>query len=221
MTYSHSLYTPSNLSYFGGIGIMSNWLFFNYLNILEYFFGYIWENILMNIMLKDKGKEVEKRKGEKEKKKKNPMSAFIVMWHDLPRLPYAHNYRASQLLCCEWYLDVLKILLLSAQDSGARRRASQAPRWSSYGHWDSLLTLVFYTMLLCCALSHVRLFATPWTVAHQGPLSSRVIMPSSRESSQPRDWTCISCFFCIAGRFFTTEPPENLLFYVNTAISHR
>ena len=29
-------------------------------------------------MLKDKGKEVEKRKGEKEKKK-NPMSAFIVM----------------------------------------------------------------------------------------------------------------------------------------------
>ena len=70
MTYSHSLYTPSNLSYFGGIGIMSNWLFFNYLNILEYFFGYIWENILTNIMLKDKGKEVEKRKGKKEKKKK-------------------------------------------------------------------------------------------------------------------------------------------------------
>ena len=28
----------------------------------------------------------------------------------------------------------------------------------------------------------------------------------SRESSQPRDWTWISCGSCIAGRFFTTEP---------------
>ena len=71
MTYSHNLYTPSNRSYFEGIWIMSNWLFFYYLNILEYFFGYIWENILTNIILKDKGKEVEKRKGEKKRKKKN------------------------------------------------------------------------------------------------------------------------------------------------------
>ena len=31
-----------------------------------------------------------------------------------------------------------------------------------------------------------------------------VAMPSSRGSFQPRDWTCISC---IAGRFFTAEPP--------------
>ena len=29
----------------------------------------------------------------------------------------------------------------------------------------------------------------------------------SRASSWPRDWTCISCSSCIAGRFFTTEPP--------------
>ena len=29
-----------------------------------------------------------------------------------------------------------------------------------------------------------------------------VVMPSSRGSSQPKDWTCGSC---IAGRFFTTE----------------
>ena len=33
-----------------------------------------------------------------------------------------------------------------------------------------------------------------------------VAMPSSRGSSWPRDWTCISCIFCIAGRFFTAEP---------------
>ena len=32
-----------------------------------------------------------------------------------------------------------------------------------------------------------------------------VAMPSSRGSSQPRDWTYVSCFSCIAGRFFTAE----------------
>ena len=32
-------------------------------------------------------------------------------------------------------------------------------------------------------------------------------MPSSRVSSQPRDRTYVSCISCIAGRFFTTEPP--------------
>ena len=31
-----------------------------------------------------------------------------------------------------------------------------------------------------------------------------VAMPSSRGSFQPRDWTCTSC---VAGRFFTAEPP--------------
>ena len=58
-------------------------------------------------------------------------------------------------------------------------------------------------------LRHVRLFETPWTVAHQAPLSmgmlqARVLewvaMPSSRGSSQPRDWTPVSH---IAPVFFT------------------
>ena len=71
----------------------------------------------------------------------------------------------------------------------------------------------------CCAVlcasvqfssvARVHLFATPWTVAHQAPLSVRILqarilewiaMPSSRGSSQPRDWTEVSR---IAGRFFT------------------
>ena len=30
----------------------------------------------------------------------------------------------------------------------------------------------------------------------------------SRGSSWPRDWTCVSWGSCIAGSFFTTEPPE-------------
>ena len=45
-------------------------------------------------------------------------------------------------------------------------------------------------------VSHVRLFATPWTVARQAPLSMGILqarilewvaVPSSRGSSQPRD----------------------------------
>ena len=35
-----------------------------------------------------------------------------------------------------------------------------------------------------------------------------VAMPSSRESSWPRNWTYISSISCIAGGFFTTEPSE-------------
>ena len=34
-----------------------------------------------------------------------------------------------------------------------------------------------------------------------------VAMPSSRGSSWPRIWTCASCVSCIAGRFFTAQPP--------------
>ena len=52
--------------------------------------------------------------------------------------------------------------------------------------------------VLCCAesLSHVRVFATPWRVVRQAPLSTGILqartlgrgaMPSSRGSSQPRD----------------------------------
>ena len=59
------------------------------------------------------------------------------------------------------------------------------------------------------SLSRVWLFATPWTVAYQAPLSlgfsmqecwSGLPFPSPRESSQPRDQTQVSC---IAGRLFT------------------
>ena len=59
-------------------------------------------------------------------------------------------------------------------------------------------------------LSHVSL-GPPWAVAHQAPLSMGIIqarilewvaMLSSRQSSQPRDQTGVSC---IAGGCFTTE----------------
>ena len=65
-------------------------------------------------------------------------------------------------------------------------------------------------MVCIYSFSHVRLFVTPWTVAHQAPLSTEILqgrilewvaMPSCRGSSQPRDQTQVSR---IAGGFFTT-----------------
>ena len=64
-------------------------------------------------------------------------------------------------------------------------------------------------LLLLCRFSHVWLFATLWTIAHQAPLSMEfsrqellewVAIPFSRGPSWPRDRTWVSC---IAGRFFT------------------
>ena len=79
---------------------------------------------------------------------------------------------------------------------------------------------MFWPPDLCCkkekkvkSLSFVQLFATLWTVACQAPLSMGILQarkpdwisrPSSRWSSQPRDWTQVSH---IAGGFFTSEPP--------------
>ena len=66
------------------------------------------------------------------------------------------------------------------------------------------------------SLSHVRFFATAWTVACQAPLSMGIFqariqewvaMPSSRGSSQPRDSTQVSR---IAGESLPSEPPGKL-----------
>ena len=64
-------------------------------------------------------------------------------------------------------------------------------------------------LLICESASHFQLFLTPWTLAHQAPLSMArrlewVTIPFSKGSSQPRDWTCISCVSYITGWFFTT-----------------
>ena len=53
---------------------------------------------------------------------------------------------------------------------------------------------IFRHVSVCLSLSHVRLFVTPWTVAHQAPLSmgflqTRILdwvsYPFSRNSSDP------------------------------------
>ena len=67
-------------------------------------------------------------------------------------------------------------------------------------------------MAVCmCVLSPVWFFATPWTEAHQAPLSmgfsrqeywSKVAISHTRESSQPRDQTWNSWVSCIVKQIF-------------------
>ena len=63
-------------------------------------------------------------------------------------------------------------------------------------------------------LSHVRLFATPWTIAHQAPLSmgfsrqeywSRLPFPSPGDLPDPGIKPASPALAC---GFFTTEPRE-------------
>ena len=72
-------------------------------------------------------------------------------------------------------------------------------------------------MLPACVLSHfshVLLFVTPWTGSPPGSsvhgflqagILERVAMPSSRESSRPRDGTYVSMSPALGSRFFTTR----------------
>ena len=67
-----------------------------------------------------------------------------------------------------------------------------------------------------CVLSHVQLFATPWTVAHQAPLSiefsrqeywSRLPFSPQGDLTNPGIQPVSLASPALAGRFFTTAPP--------------
>ena len=62
---------------------------------------------------------------------------------------------------------------------------------------------------LLSSFSHIQLFVTPWTVAHQALLSVRfsrqeywsgLPVPSARGSSEPWDPTCVSYVSCTGSR---------------------
>ena len=68
-----------------------------------------------------------------------------------------------------------------------------------------------------CVLSHVQLFATPWAVARQAPLSMGIFqaktlewaaIPSSRGSSQPRPVSLVSPAWA---DYLPTAPPGKLV----------
>ena len=77
---------------------------------------------------------------------------------------------------------------------------------------DSLLPAKLHQS--CLTLCYPVDCCPPGSSVH-GILQARILewvsMPSSVGSSPPRDRTCVSCTFCIAGGFFTTEPLEKPL----------
>ena len=58
-----------------------------------------------------------------------------------------------------------------------------------------------------CSLMDCSLPGSSVHSVFQARILEWVTIPFSRGSSQPRDQTCFSCTSCIAGRFFTNEPP--------------
>ena len=72
--------------------------------------------------------------------------------------------------------------------------------------------------IVCLCAKSLQLCPTLWDPMDcsppgssvRGVLQARILkwvaIPFSRGSSWSRDWTCISCGFCIVGRFFTAEP---------------
>ena len=91
----------------------------------------------------------------------------------------------------------------------------------------SLLVMVYY-FLMCCRILFVLCVCVQSCLTLHDPLDYRlpgssvhrifqarklewVAISSSRGSSWPRNWTCISCVSCIAGRFFTCWAIEEAL----------
>ena len=74
--------------------------------------------------------------------------------------------------------------------------------------------LLFFSLLYAQMFSHVRLFATPWAVAHQPPLSMRfprqeywsgLPFPTLEDLPNPGTEPISLTFPALAGRFFTTS----------------
>ena len=66
-------------------------------------------------------------------------------------------------------------------------------------------------------LSHVQLFATPWTVGHQVPLSMgywRGLPFLLEDCPNPRIKPMSPVSPALAGRFLTTEPPGSPFTYI-------
>ena len=93
-------------------------------------------------------------------------------------------------------------------------------KWNPFamvGIWIDKATIEKYACMgakllqLCLTLWDSMDYSPPGSSVHgilQSRMLERVSMTSSRGSCWPRNWTCVSCIYCIAGRFFTTEPPR-------------
>ena len=92
--------------------------------------------------------------------------------------------------------------------------------YNRIGHlnfWTETVTHLKCDCVCVCMLSHVWLFTTPWTVACQAPLSmefsrqeywSGLPFPSPGDLPDPEIEPASLVSLALAGRFFTTVPPE-------------
>ena len=139
----------------------------------------------------------------------NIVSWRSLIWNSPPGL----EIQASS-LCQKWDISFFQVpfqttKFLTVCDYGEQGFLStnEIRKW---GHPKNEVVLTPFSCISekykmkCSLLSHVWLFATPWTVAHQAPVFMRfqngIAIPFSRGPSQPRDRTWVSH---IAGRFFT------------------
>ena len=137
----------------------------------------------------------------------SPSIPLFLLWCDccvwLPRLPSKpSSSSASFTLYCSsspwplWYFTEYR------KGFWGRRRGRYCPQ-RSQAHLKQTHRLVAQSCLLCDPTDR----SPPGSSAH-GILQARrlewVAISFSRGSSPPRDRTCISC---LAGRFFTIEPP--------------
>ena len=97
------------------------------------------------------------------------------------------------------------------------------PLWQFLPRSDekSADTVCFVPCAMPSRFSRVRLFVTPWTAAHQAPLSlgfsrheycSGLPCPSPGDLPDPGIKPTSPVSPALAGGFFTTEPPGKLLF---------
>ena len=97
-----------------------------------------------------------------------------------------------------------KLRLLEQRSPHLNVHSGQLGSWK-YSCWSALCREAL--CVLSC-FSPIRLFATLWTVACQAPVHGilqaeileGVALPSSRRSSQPRDWTYFSYISCSGRR---------------------
>ena len=111
--------------------------------------------------------------------------------------------------------------ILKEKQRSPRRKSKLHNKTERGAHVGKKSTLVNHTY--ACFSLVAKSYPTPWSAAHQTPpsmgiLQARILgwlaISFSRGSSWPRDRTHISWDSCIAGRFFTTEPPGKPRIYV-------
>ena len=132
--------------------------------------------------------------------------AILPIFQTFPFLQYLRWWSVISDLWCDCCKNI-KIHWIFRWESSLALKYSL-----SYVHflrYNASACLDYSTVCMLSHFSHVWLFVTIWTVAHQSALSMGilqarplqwVVMAPSRGSSQPRYWTEVSC---IAGKFFT------------------